>query len=565
MSGFTPGGVPAFFGFDGDNSDDRACFAPAAALAAALAALPFLLHLLTDTDRAVPLAFLPAVWFGWKIARPARPADLWLLAWAVVAMIVSTAFAPHAARALVMVSAVGWTLAGALVARNLAGCTPAIRLVLAGLVAGSVAGVIMVRLGAGARSMDFPTYWSARLLGAHQFAGALASLGILIIIPPSRRALKLLVVVATVIVWTGLAWSGSRAAAVGLAVALLLWFWRGTPAERRLLLRWVPVLSVLALALSYPLGTPYRQLGWWDAFTRTAQATSIEAVSSERSHFWLVTWRHAVTSPWIGHGADNYLYIHPNQNGNQPHNALLQWFLEYGVFGATPLVILVLRGIIGLFTRRAAPSNKIRPLQTWACAFLAGAAAYALFDGVFYHMIIFMPVAVIAGFAIGQHNPTGFSVARPCVHAISRSFLLIALAILLLHNWLYVMMLKGRNITPDSPPARILRAFPSTTHALRNWIDPWQRTQPEVAMEWIKWAQEAAIEQGAFHAYAAQIYIWKKDYKSAETEMLRCLDKVHRIERPDVLELIATIRKLAAEQAAKSAPVRPANSPSPGS
>lgn len=552
MSVSANGGCLTFFGFDANEPGERACFAPAAALAFAFAILPCLLHLLVDTDRAIPLAFLPAVWFGWKIAKPARRADIWLLAWAVVAMLVSTALAPHAARALVMISAVGWTLAGALVARNLAGCAPAIRLVLAGIIAGAVTGVVMVRLGAGAKSMFFPTYWSARLFGAHQFAGSLAVLGVLVIRPPALRSLKILTIVAAVIIWTGLAWSGSRAPAVGLAVALGLWFWRGSPSERRLLLRWVPVLSIAALALSYPLGQPYPQLGWWDAFTRTAQASSVEGISSERSRFWSVTWHHVLTSPWIGHGADNYLYIHPNQNGNQPHNVLLQWLLEYGLFGAAPLVLLVARGTAGLFVPSPAQDQSVRPWRVWACASLAGAAAYGLFDGVFYHMIVFMPVAVIAGFAVGQRNPSGPPGFIVRAQGIGRPLLLAALVVLLLHNWLYWMLLRARHLAPDSPPMRIVRAFPSTTYALNTWIERWRATQPEVAMEWIKWAQEASIQQGSFHVYAAQLYIWKKDYKSAEAEMLRCLEKVHYTERKDVLEVIDNLHRLAAEQAAKA-------------
>ncbi|MFA6962992.1 MAG: O-antigen ligase family protein [Opitutaceae bacterium] len=553
MSLLSPGGVPAFFGFDERDPEARSCFGPAAALALALAVLPFLLLLLVDTDRTVPLAFLPAVWLGWKTSKPARRADAWLLAWAVIAMIVSAAFAPHTARALVMTSAVGWTLAGTLVARNIAGCPAAIRLVLTGIVTGAMAGVVMVRLGAGAERMDFPTYWSARLLGAHQFAGAISVLPLLFFIPPSHRALRILATLAAVIIWTGLAWSGSRAPAMGLAVTLILWFWRGSSVERRFLLLWVPVLSVTALSLSYPLGTPYAQLGWWNAFTRTAHATSVEAISSERTHFWSVTLKHALTSPWIGHGADNYLYIHPNQNGNQPHNVLLQWFLEYGLFGAVPLVLLVVRGMSGLLTPAAHTGMATRPFNIWACSALAGAAAYGLFDGVFYHMIVFMPVAVIAGFAIGQRNPDGPAGFVIRNHAIGRGLLMMALGFLLLHNWLYLVLIKGSNITPDSPPARILRIFPSSTYGLNFWIERWRATQPDVAMEWIKWAEEASIAQGSFHVYAAQLYIWKKDYKSAEMEMLRCLGKVHYTERPDVIEVLANVRRLAAEQAAKAA------------
>jgi len=552
----SPSSHPLFtwLGFDARIAEERACFAPAAALALALAALPFLLHLLVDTDRALPVAFLPALWLGWKIPKPAHRLDAWLLAWAVAAMLISATFAPHAARAFVMTAAVGWTIAGALVARNLAACTPAIRLILIGMVAGAIVGVVMVRFGVGAQRMFFPTYWSARLFGAHEFAGCIAVTALLHFGIPHRVSRTPLVLAAAV-VWTGLAWSGSRAAALGLVVALTIWFWRGTPAERRFLLRYVPALSVTALILSYTLGNPYPQLGWWDAFTRTTHATGLEAVTSERTRFWAATLRHALTSPWIGYGADNYLYMQPAQIGNQPHNVLLQWFLEYGLLGALPLVGLILRGVSGALVRPAVGVEPDRPFRVWACAALAGATAYGLFDGVFYHMIIFMPVAVIAGVAIGQSNPSGDApgfVVR--THPLGRLLLLGALSILVLHGWLFLMLIRGRNVRPDSPPARILRVFPSITYGLRNWIEAWRTTQPEVAMEWIKWAESAAIEQGTFHVYAAQLYIWKKDYKSAEAELLLCLGKVSYIERSDVQEALAHVRRLAAEQDLKRAP-----------
>ncbi|MEZ0216321.1 MAG: O-antigen ligase family protein, partial [Rariglobus sp.] len=329
-----------------------------------------------------------------------------------------------------------------------------------------------------------------------------------------------------------------------------------TPGERRRLLQWVPVLSILALALSYPLGTPYPQLGWWDAFTRTAEASGMEAISSDRTRFWSVTLDYALTSPWIGHGADSYLYIHPAQNGNQPHNALLQWLLEYGLLGALPLIALVARGISGLFSTKIS-SSKEHLFQTWACAALAGAAVYALFDGVFYHMIIFMPVAVIAGLAMGQNNPVGQPGWVLRTHTAGRALLLGALALLLLHNWLCLMLLKGRNVTPDSSPAVALRAFPSTTYALRNWINRWSVTHPEAVMPWVKWAQDAAIDQGSYHVYAAQLYIWKKDYAAAEKEMLVCLEKVHVAERADVLAVLETVRSLAAGRSpSKPAPAK---------
>jgi hypothetical protein len=173
--GITADRLATQFGFDPTIPEERECFAPALALAIAMSALPFLLLWFLDTDRSLSLAFLPGVWLARKITSPAAAIDLWLLTWALAAMILAAALAPHAARAFVMTAAVGWTIAGALVARKVAHSGAAIRLVSIGIVAGAVAGVIMVQLGVGAGTIYFPVYWSARLFGAHQFAGCLGS------------------------------------------------------------------------------------------------------------------------------------------------------------------------------------------------------------------------------------------------------------------------------------------------------------------------------------------------------------------------------------------------------
>lgn len=542
------GRFPSFPGFDPGRGDERAALAPAAALAGALAALPFLLLLPLDADRAIPLAFLPAVWLGWKIHKPARSGDARLFAWAAAAMLLSAALSAHAARAFVMTAAVGWTLAGGLVARNLAGCAPAVRLVLGGLAAGAAAGTVMLRLGVDTHTASFPIYGSVRLFGAHQFAGAVAATGLLVC-TPLRRSWRLLTIVVAALAWTGLFWSGSRAPVVAMAVATALWFWRGTAAEHGALLRWVPALAAVGMIVSLTLGRPHLGMGWSSAVERTVQAAGIEDVSSERSRFWAATWRYAIQSPVIGHGADGYRFIEPNQNGSQPHNVLLQWLLEYGVLGLVPLLWLALRCAGGLWRRTAGGTPA--PMQIWASASLGGALAYGMLDGVFYHATIFMPVAVIAGLALGSAPPAisaGGSPGRG--PALLRSLLLAGLAVLLLHGWLGFMLLRARNVSPDSTPARILRAFPSTTYGLQNWINAWRHTQPDLAMDWIHWAQTASVESASFCSYAAQIYIWQKDYKSAETELLRCLQKVHHLERHDVQKAIDTVRALEAGQSA---------------
>jgi len=532
-------GLHAILGFDSRNEGDRAAFGPALALAVTLAGLPFLLLLPLDADRAVPLAFLPAVWLGWKIHRPASRTDASLFAWAIAAMLLAAALSDHAARAFVMTAAVGWTLAGALVARNLSGCAPAVHLALSGLVAGAAAGVIMLRLGVDAHTASFPVYGSVRLFGAHQFAGAIAAAGLLAK-AKLPRPWRLLVVAGAALAWTGVFWSGSRAPMIALAVATALWLWRGAPAERRAILRWTPVLAAFGLAAALLLGRPQPGMGWSAAVERTVKAADIREMSSERSLFWSETWRYAIRSPVIGHGADGYRFIEPTQNGSQPHNVLLQWFVEYGVLGLVPLLALALRCLDGLRTRR----EETGPLHIWACSAFGGALAYGMLDGVFYHATIFMPVAVIAGFALGAvPAPTG---APGRGVRLLRPLLLVGLGALLLHGWLGFMLLNARNVSPESAPARVLRAFPSTTYGLQNWIDGWRRDRPDLAMDWIRWAQTVSVESATFHAYAAQLYIWQKDYKSAETELLRCLRKVHHLERADVQRAIDTVRALEA-------------------
>jgi O-antigen ligase len=537
--------LPRLFGFSDESPEETKLFAAAMALALPLLGLPVLLLLPLDTDRALPLAFLPAVWMGWKVNRSAHRIDAWLLAWAIAAMLVSAILSPHTARAFVMTAAVGWTLMGGFVARNLATSAAAIRLVLGGITAGAALGTVMLRLGIDAPSSTFPIYGNARLFGAHQFAGCACAIALLAS-PRPGMAVRMLTGLTALITFTGLFWSGSRAPITALTLMLALWFWRGTARERHALLRWTPPLVIAALVISFFLGRPYPGMGWSVAVERTVEATSIAQVSSERSRFWTETWHYALASPWIGHGADGYRFVRPAQNGSQPHNMLLQWFIEYGVLGMIPLSALLLRGTRALVARRSSSDEpETSPFHSWAPATLAGTAAYGLLDGVFYHATIFMPAAVITGIALGIPSPSSeISQHQPRLHLLLRPLLLGALIVILLHGWLGLMLRRAPHVTSGSMPARMLRLFPSTTAGLQNWIERWRPTQPAVAMDWIKWAQTVSVDSAAFHVHAAQIYIWEKNYKAAEIELLHCLEKVHHLERPDVQTALTTVRAL---------------------
>jgi O-antigen ligase len=549
MSG-APQSVAVFFGFPADQPADRPLFPAALALAGTLAALPLLLHLPVDTDRALPLAFLPTLILLRKNFCPANRLIVGLLLWAASVMLLSALLADHPARSLVMTAAVACTLAGGVAAYQLARSLPAQRLMLAGLTAGAVLGVLMIRWGVGDRHMSFPTYGSARLFGAHQFIGCLASLGLLIL-PGCENRWRPLTVLAAFIVWTGLAWSGSRGPAVGLAVMLGLWFWRGNRAERRALLLWAPLLTIGALAFSYPLGRPYVQMGWAPQLANTLQSTGVAAMTSGRTEFWLATWSRVAEAPWFGHGADGYLFIRPAQWGSQPHNVALQWLYEYGWLGALPLLLLIAQGVRGMFSA-SAPADASGPARRWAAAALSGTFAFGLLEGVFYHAVAFMPTAVIAGCTLALATGPAPLPVSVWPARLGRLGLLAALVMLAFHGWLGWHLRVAPEFTPDSIAARALRVFPSTTDGLRHRIEGWRRTHPAAVMPWIRWAQTEAPEQAAYHLYAAQLLLWEKNFAAAQTELEQAFATVCVNERPDVDAVLQQVR--ASAQRARAEP-----------
>lgn len=532
---------------------------PALALASAFVLLPWLLMVpVLDTDRFVPLLFLPALLLSWRSPSAGSNRVAILFAWLVAAMLVAAVFSEHTSRSLVMSAAIGCTLAGACVARRCSLSEASIRLILQGLLVGAATGGVMVWLGWGAGSMFFPVYWSARLFGGHMLSGALAGIALLLLAPRDRRTLFVHATL-TLLCWTGLAWSGSRAPAVALAMTLALWFWRGGSAIRRPLLKWSATLGILALLCSRPLGTPYPQLGWWSAVARTSQASSVAEITSARTDYWSGVWSQVKESPWIGNGADAYLFLKPKQPGNQPHNTYLQWLLEYGILGALPWIFLGTLTLAPLKRRPSMEDASAHRFQLWAAACMVGLGVYAFFDGVGYHMVIFMPAAVLAGLALGSTHAPGKPTGPTPPSWPVRLVPLAAMSLLLLHGWLNLLLMRGQNIAPDSWPARILWHFPSTTYGLTRWTEAWRKTDPETAIRWIEWAQKESTNPGSFHVHAAQIYIWQKNWSAAERELQKCLAKVSSDERPDVQVAIDNVRKYSAEQSKASVPSGPSS------
>ncbi|MGB7755232.1 MAG: O-antigen ligase family protein [Salinisphaera sp.] len=62
-----------------------------------------------------------------------------------------------------------------------------------------------------------------------------------------------------------------------------------------------------------------------------------------RAYLWLIAWRHIVAAPWLGIGPMQYAAIDTGL-ASHPHDAILQWAVEWGV----PAAVLFVAGIIYL-------------------------------------------------------------------------------------------------------------------------------------------------------------------------------------------------------------------------
>jgi hypothetical protein len=289
--------------------------------------------------------------------------------------------------------------------------------------------------------------------------------------------------------------------------------------------------------------SPDPSLGWWGAFARTTAATSVDELSSTRLSFWSVTWHEILQAPWLGHGADSYRFILPKQDGNQPHNWILQFLLDFGFLGAVPLGLwLVRQAHRGLAGRHAQDELEIVRSRRAAAGALVACVAAGLLDGVFYHAVILLPAALLVG--IAGATPTGKVMdASRWPLLLGGSLTAVSAVVLGLHSYLFAALwLPPAPTGPDAPAPRLLRAFPSTTVTIERWLNAWRRTHPEIVMDWTHWALAHSDNQATLHVYAALLYTERGDLTSAAREMDEAMGKERHRDLPKLRRLQQAIR-----------------------
>ncbi len=525
--------------------------------AGVVAVLPFLSNLPVDYDRFAPLLFLPALLFRGATSARACDArcetiDRWLLMVSAAVAIAAAFMSARPAPALVGSSTWVCILVGAVVARRSAHNPICVRLLLAAISFGAALGCLAIWFTwtPGTAVNQFAHYGHARLFGLHMMIGTIAGIGWACIAPRHRREHWLACLVA-ITNCGGMLWSGGRAPLLAVIAGVIIWLTFAPAPARPKILRRAALIFSCGFLLSCAHWSPEPYLGWWSAIARSAAATSADELTSTRLSFWHVTWTNIIDSPWFGHGADAYRFIHPKQDGNQPHNWPLQLALDVGLFGAIPFGALLLRQAWrGLYARTHTPAE-LNPQQVAAAAFIVCLVA-GLLDGVFYHAVLLMPAALLAG-AAGCPVGSSTCFAPRLVRLSAQISIIAACALLTLHAFLVFQLWEAA--PPRDPKdfrAQLLRSFPSTVSGIDRWLSAWDRQQPEAALAWARWAQRQSDHPEPLHVYAALLLCRFYQFDAAKLELERAQATAHQRSLPKLQKLLDAVRTAEADAARHS-------------
>ena len=190
--------------------------------------------------------------------------------------------------------------------------------------------------------------------------------------PASERRRRWL---GVLVIGAALPMTVARSAILGAAIVLLVLLFTLEPAQRRSILKWLPVFLV-ALRIMVPglLGT-IRSL-----FANVQNDPS----TLDRTADYAAVSHYIAARPILGQGIGTYL---PETNRTLD-NAYLGWMIEVGVVGLLALLGLVVTGVVLCFRIRARTVDaEYRSLAgALAAALLAALVTYATFDGLGFAM-----------------------------------------------------------------------------------------------------------------------------------------------------------------------------------
>tara|TARA_B100000678_G_scaffold291053_1_gene306000 strand:- start:613 stop:1929 length:1317 start_codon:yes stop_codon:yes gene_type:complete len=242
-----------------------------------------------------------------------------------------------------------------------------------------------------------PGFISHRLFGA--FTGALATFFVArYLLRQGEEGAQWWIPLAIVLLLGLTFWTGTRAALVGMAVAMAIVWWLGLP--RPTIRSCLVLLACAGIAFAFSQALiPYDSVHF--RIFNSGDVLSADAVSGGRLVYWAYVVEAIAAHPWIGAGSSAAIWILPDeaQQHVQPHNVVLQFLVSWGIVAG-----LAALAILAVFIHAI---HKIAARSLLALPFLAALdclLVISMVDGMFHFARHFMLMMLCAGviMAIGR-------------------------------------------------------------------------------------------------------------------------------------------------------------------
>ncbi|MFP4541678.1 MAG: O-antigen ligase family protein [Opitutales bacterium] len=334
-----------------------------------------------------------------------------------------------------------------------------------------------------------PGYFHLRHLG--HFAAPVLVLGHAALAAGAHhRWGRWLIGLALVVGWAALFWSGSRAGVLatvgGLAGLAFLQDW----AQRRFLLWTTVVVFVVGALLSIAFVPAHPSLGVFRMIEASAQIEEgADRFASGRLALWGDAFARLREHPILGLGPDQYRFAAGlPARVFEPHNAVLQVWLEGGLVALAGFALLVL----GFLREAWSPASR-SPLGRAAVGALLALLVAGLADGIAYKTISSLAGAACLGLWLGAigAKPLAAHWGR-LARVATWSLLAGGLAGFGLTAWHYTALQREAPAC-DSFLVRSVRAFPTETLGMLNWLRAWESEDAACDLEdWYEWLMAEA-------------------------------------------------------------------------
>jgi len=317
------------------------------------------------------------------------------------------------------------------------------------------------------------------------------------------------------ILWGFLFWSGSRGSLAATVIGCL--FACGFLTKNKKLFFTLLIFSIIVgFAASSFFPVEDARFGLENAVKRTG-----ESFLTGRQKIWTDALQDVNGSLLFGLGPDSFrFYSGLKHLIIQPHNALIQGLLEWGIPGTVLLILLHFQFMHHGFVKLTDPREvRFHPIKSTALSFIVVYFFLGLVDGVYYHAI---PLTLLAyAFAVialpGTQNVTivESNPHIPVTRLPIRVLTILLVAVFCL-QFAVSKICQTKNVPdPFSTKGRLIRFFPSDTRGLDRWVMVWKEHDPEVALQAsIKFAL-ATSSNYAFWRVASIISAEQGDFQMA--------------------------------------------------